>query len=59
MASQLEEAKRRLFEKGELEAKNIKFFPGTNREATPEQFAEQVNRALVQIEAGDFEMVED
>lgn len=33
-------------------------FPGTNPNATPEQVAKEINRALDQIEAGDFEEVE-
>lgn len=58
MASQLEEAKRRLFDKDALDVSNIKLFPGTNRDTTAEQVADQIIRAIAQIEAGDFEMVE-
>ena len=55
---QFELAKSRLFDKDALNAKNIKMFPGSNRDATPEQFAEQLNKAISQIEAGDFDDVE-
>jgi hypothetical protein len=55
---QFELAKSRLFDKDALNAKNIKFFPGSNRDATPEQFAEQFNKAVSQIVAGDYETVE-
>lgn len=58
MASQLEATKRRLFTKAELDVSNIKLFPGSNRDATAEKVAEQVIRAIAQIEAGDFDKVE-
>lgn len=57
MSTQLELAKKRLFDKDSLAATNIKIFPGNNRNATAEQFAEQINRSLSQIEAGDFDEV--
>lgn len=59
MATQLETAKRRLFDKEALGADNVKFFPGSNRDSTPEQMAEQVNKAIAQIDAGDYELVDD
>jgi len=34
-------------------------FPGSSRDAPPDKVAEQVNKAIAQIEAGDFELVED
>lgn len=40
-----------------LQMANLKLFPGTNREATAEDFATQINRSLSQIEAGEFEEV--
>lgn len=33
------------------------FFPGTNPNATLEQVAEAINKALDQIEAGNFEEI--
>lgn len=59
MAKQMELAKHRLFDRDALDVSNIKLYPGTNRETTPEQMAEQINRALTQIEAGDFEVLKD
>lgn len=57
MGSQLESAKRRLFDAESLNVENVKLFPGSSREATPEQMAEEINKALAQIEAGDYEEV--
>lgn len=57
MGAQLELAKKRLFDKDSLAANNIKMFPGSNRDATAEQFAEQINKSLSQIDAGDFDEV--
>ncbi len=58
MASQLEIAKRRLFDNDGLHAENVKLFPGTSRDITSEQMAEQINKALAQLETGDFELEE-
>jgi hypothetical protein len=35
----------------------INVFPGTNPNATPEEVAKEINKALDRIEAGDFEEV--
>lgn len=59
MPSQLDLAKHRLFDKDALNVKDVKLFPGGSRDITPEQMAEQLNKALAQIEAGDYEVVED
>ena len=59
MGTQLELAKRRLFGADSLSVSNIKLFPGSDRDVTADQMAEQVNKALVQIEAGDYELVEE
>lgn len=53
--SQLALAKGRLFDSDALDVTNLKLFPGTNRESTAEQFAEQINKAISMIEADDFE----
>jgi hypothetical protein len=57
MTTQLELAKHALFDKGGFRAADIKLYPGTNRDATPEQMAQQVNRALAQLTSGDYEVV--
>lgn len=57
MGQQLELAKRRLFDADSLAVTNIKLFPGSSRDTTAEQFAEQINKSLSQIESGDFEEV--
>lgn len=59
MKTQLDVARHRLFDAGMLNAANMKLFPGNSRDAAPEKVAEQVNKAVAQIEAGDFEVVED
>lgn len=58
MSSQLALAQHRLFDRDVLAAANIKVFPGSARETSPEQLARQINRALSQIEAGDYERVD-
>ena len=58
MRTQLEVAKHRLFDRGALNADNVKLFPGSDRDASRERMAEQVNKAISQIEAGDFDLVE-
>jgi hypothetical protein len=58
MGTQLDLAKHILFDKDGLDAANLKLFPGTSRDATPEQMAEQINKAIAQIEAGDYEEVD-
>lgn len=58
MTDQLEIAKHRLFDTAGLRATNIKLFPGSNRDTTKLQVAEQVTKAIAQIEAGDYEEVD-
>lgn len=57
MGQQLELAKKRLFDKDALAVTNLKLFPGSNRDTTADQFAEQINKAISQIESGDFDEV--
>lgn len=57
MAHQIK-ARHRLFDREGLQATNVKFFPGTSRDVTPEQIAEQITKAIAQIEAGDYEEVD-
>ena len=57
MTDQLEVAKHRLFNAAELHVNNVKLFPGSLREATKAQMAEQVTKVIAQLETGDFEEV--
>lgn len=59
MRSQLEFAKSRLFSDGGLITKNIKFYPGTDKDATPEEISEEINKAISKIEAGDFDSTDN
>lgn len=58
MTDQLEVAKHWLFDAAGLRATNVKLFPGSNREATKAQIAEQVTKAIAQIKSGDCEEVD-
>ncbi len=58
MNTHLEIAKHRLYDKGALDAADIKLFPGSSRDASKEQMAEQITKAIAQIEAGDFDEVD-
>ena len=58
MAQQLDLAKSRLFDRDALAVKNVKLFPGSNRDTTAEQFAGQINKTISQLEAGDYEEVD-
>lgn len=58
MTDQLEIAKHRLFDTAGLRATNVKLFPGSNRDTTKAQVAEQITKAIAQVEAGDFEEVD-
>ncbi len=58
MQTQLEAAKQMLFGEGGLDVDNVKLYPGTERDVTPEQVAGQVNQALSQIASGDFEVMD-
>lgn len=59
MSTQIELAANRLFDRDALNATNIKLFPGTNRDVSAEQIAHEVNRAISQVEAGDFDWVDE
>lgn len=58
MGPQVELAMKKLFDKDALAVTNIKLYPGTSRETTAEQFAEQITNAISQIEAGDYDEVD-
>lgn len=55
MQTQLEAAKHALFNEDALHVRDVKLFPGTNREIRPEDMAEQVNKVIAQLHAGDYE----
>lgn len=59
METNLELAKKQLFGNGSLSVSDVKLFPGSNRDATPDQMAEQVSKVIAQIESGEFELVEE
>lgn len=52
-------AKEKLFGADGLRASNFKMFPGTSRETTAEQVANQLLSSINRIEAGTVEIVED
>ena len=54
---QLEIAKSRLFDGDSLGVTNIKLYPGSLRNITPEVFSEQINKSLSQIEIGDYDLI--
>jgi len=59
MDTQMELAKNRLFGPDGLKVTNIKLYPGANRDSTPDNMAEVINRVLSQIEAGISEPIVD
>ena len=59
MANQLELASNRLYGADGLAVSDFKMYPGTSRDVTKEQFAEQINKVLAQVEAGDYDVVEE
>lgn len=58
MSTHLEMAKHALFDKDGLRAADIKLYPGSNRDATSEQMAEQVNYAMTQLTLGKYDLVD-
>ena len=58
MKTQLEVTKHRLFSEEGLRVANIKLFPGSNRETSGEKVGEQLNKAIAQLEVGDYEIVD-
>jgi hypothetical protein len=59
MGTQIELAVKRLFDEDALGATNIKMFPGTSRDVTAEQLANEINKAISKVEAGEFDIVTD
>ena len=59
MANELDLAKYTLFDPEALGAKNFKIYPGSSREAAPAMMAEQINKSVTDILAGNFSFLED
>ena len=57
MDNHIELASRTLFDPSQLHVRDVKLFPGSDREITAAQMAEQVNRAISQMMDGDVEEV--
>jgi len=53
MHVEMEALKRRLFEDNSV--RNVKFFPGTNADAAPEDMAREVNKFFAEAEAGELQ----
>lgn len=51
MAIELDALKKRLYVDSAV--KNVKFFPGSNRDAAPEDFAREINKFFGEAENGD------
>jgi hypothetical protein len=58
MYNQLNIAANRLFGEDGLKVSDIKLFPGMKRDITKDEFAEQINKSLADIENGDYELVD-
>lgn len=56
--TQVEIAAAKLYGPGGLGVTNFGFTRGSNPDATPEQIAGEINRAIMQLEAGNFEEVD-
>lgn len=57
MAMNVSMAKNRLYGDEGIKVSDFKLFPGSSTDVTPDQRADQVNKILAQLEAGDFEEV--
>lgn len=53
--TEMDKAKHRLFDVDGLAARNVSVFLGTARDVSAEQMAQQINRGLSQLEAGEYE----
>lgn len=58
MTTNMNQAQELLFGKDGLAVSNFKLFLGSNRDATPEQVAGEINRVLNDALAGDFVVYE-
>ena len=59
MADQIQLAQNRLYGEQGLKVSDVKLFPGSSRDVSKEQFAEQINKSIAEIEAGDYDLVEE
>lgn len=59
MADQMQLAQNRLYGESGLRVTDVKLFPGSSRDVSKEEFAEQINKSLAQMEAGDYQLVEE
>lgn len=59
MQTQVDVAKELLFGTGGLRVRNIKLFPGHDRDATTEQMSAQIVSSVNGVIAGDFEDITD
>lgn len=59
MADQVQLAQNRLYGDSGLKITDIKLFPGSSRDVSKEEFAEQINKSLAQMEAGDYQLVDE
>lgn len=53
MTNNLNKAQDLLFGKDGLAVSNFKLFPGSNRDATPEEIASEISRVLANVFGGD------
>ncbi len=58
MADQVQLAQNRLYGDSGLKVSDMKLFPGSSRDVTKEDFAEQINKSLAEIESGDYDLVD-
>lgn len=59
MATQIELAAARLFDKDALNVTNIKMFPGSSRDISAERLATEINQVLSNLAAGNLTEVAD
>lgn len=59
MGTKMEIAKHRLFDEAALHVSDVKMFPGSSRDVTSEQMADQISKVIAQLENGDYEVVDE
>jgi len=57
-ATNMKQAQELFFGKDGLAVNNFKLFPGSERDITPEEIAEEINASIRRIEAGQAEQIE-
>lgn len=55
--TQLEMAQQALFGTDGLRVANVKLFPGSDRDITPERMAAQINQVLAELPDSDYENI--